>query len=110
MPRASLVITGEGTLDATSLGGKAPVALSGRSQSLGLSVVAAVGRSALTGEQCHRLGFEQVFQLVKLAESPEQSMRDAARLLEQTGRKIAEWFESWTAVTGAWITRTPRHD
>jgi len=45
---ADLVITGEGSLDAQSLAGKAPVGVARAAARLGVPVVAVAGRSALT--------------------------------------------------------------
>jgi glycerate 2-kinase len=89
---AQLIITGEGSLDASSLGGKAPVTVARRAHHRGTPVIVVVGRSTLSPEQRRQAGIDQIYQLVDLAESGEQSMRNAPLLLHRAGEQIAKRF------------------
>jgi glycerate 2-kinase len=98
---ARLVVTGEGSLDASSLRGKAPVTLARRAHRLGKPVMAVVGRSTLTPEQQREAGIDQVCQLIDLAGSSEHSMRQAPLLLQRAGQQIAKRFAAGTGSTAA---------
>jgi glycerate 2-kinase len=89
---ADLVVTGEGSLDASSLGGKAPVTLAMTAHRLGTLVVAVAGRSTLTPQQQREAGIDRVYQLLDLAGSAERSMREAPLLLRRAGTDIAAWL------------------
>ena len=86
---SSLIITGEGSVDATSLGGKAPIAVARRANRLGVPVIAVAGRSTLTTAQCREAGIEEVHELLELAGCSERSIREARSLLRQIGERIA---------------------
>src|SRR5262249_3490528 len=85
---AELVVTGEGSPDTSSLGGKAPVTLARTAQRLGTPVVAVAGRSTLTPQQHRAAGIDRVYQLPNLARSTERSMREAPLLLRRAGTDI----------------------
>lgn len=85
-----LVVTGEGSLDSQSLNGKAPIGVAQRAVEAGLRVVAVAGRVTLTGEQVRAVGFAQAYALTELEPDPRKSHRDAAALLREVGRRIAE--------------------
>jgi glycerate kinase len=85
---AELLVTGEGSLDSTSLAGKAPIAVARRGRALGVPVVAVAGRSTLSEAEARAAGFDAIDELVALAGSDERSMRDAAGLLSVVGRRI----------------------
>jgi glycerate kinase len=86
---AALVVTGEGSLDASSLAGKAPTTLARRAHRLGARVIAVAGRSTLTSDQRRTAGIDKIYQLTDLADSIETSMTQAAHLLERVGERIA---------------------
>ena len=88
---ADLVVTGEGSLDASSLGGKAPVTLARTAHRLG-TPVAVAGRSTLTPQQQREAGIDRVYQLLELAGSTDRSMREAPLLLRRAGTDIAAWL------------------
>ena len=84
-----LVITGEGSLDAQSLNGKAPIGVARAAQRLGVPVVAVCGRCVLNVDEVAGAGFRQVYALSDLEADPARSMRNAAALLERVGAAIA---------------------
>ena len=86
---ADLVITGEGSLDAQSLAGKAPVGVARAAARLGIPVVAVAGRSTLTEAELATAGITAVYPLSDLEPDPERSRAEAARLLRLTGQMIA---------------------
>ena len=86
---ADLVITGEGSLDAQSLAGKAPVGVARAAARHGVPVVAVAGRSTLTEAELATAGITAVYPLSDLEPDPERSRAEAARLLRQVGQMIA---------------------
>lgn len=92
LPGARLVITGEGRLDEQTLHGKAPAGVAARALAAGLPVVAVTGSCALSGEQIDAAGITAVHSLRELEDDPDVSMRDAARLLNRLGERIAHDF------------------
>ena len=86
---ADLVITGEGSLDAQSLAGKAPVGVARAAARLGIPVIAVAGRSTLTQPELATAGITAVYPLSDLEPDPERSRAEAAELLRQTGQMIA---------------------
>ena len=86
---ADLVITGEGSLDAQSLAGKAPVGVARAAARLGIPVIAVAGRSTLTEAELATAGITAVYPLSDLEPDPERSRAEAAELLRQTGQMIA---------------------
>ncbi|GAB3278002.1 glycerate kinase [Sinomonas notoginsengisoli] len=87
---ADLVVTGEGSLDAQSLAGKAPVGVAAEAVAHGIPVVAVCGRSQLTDPtDLQRAGFRAVRALTDIEEDVETCIRQAARLLRQVGIDLA---------------------
>jgi glycerate 2-kinase len=86
---ADLVITGEGSLDAQSLAGKAPVGVARAAARHGIPVIAVAGRSTLTQAELATAGITAVYPLSDLEPDPERSLAEAAELLRQTGQMIA---------------------
>lgn len=85
---ANLVITGEGSLDEQSLGGKTPLGVLRLAQREGVPVQVVCGRSLLTAEQLREAGFAAVHPLVDRVADPLLSMREAPRLLREVGAEI----------------------
>jgi len=88
-----LVITGEGTLDATSWGGKGPIGVAAAAHRRGVPCVAIVGQNDdVPGSQQSGI-FDTVISLVTADVPPEVAMRDAypllARAAEQLARSLA---------------------
>ena len=86
---AALVITGEGSLDAQSLSGKAPVGVARAAARRGIPVVAVAGRSTLTAAQLAAAGMTAVYPLIDLEPDPARCSAEASVLLKRVGRAIA---------------------
>jgi len=93
LPRAGLVVTGEGSLDAQSLAGKAPVGVLQRARAAGVPVVAVAGRSLLAPAQAAAAGFAAVHPLSALEPDPARSIAHARALLAEVGARLAvDWL------------------
>ncbi|MFL6054473.1 MAG: glycerate kinase [Actinoallomurus sp.] len=86
---ACLVITGEGSLDAQTLRGKAPVGVARAARQAGVPVVAVSGRRALSDEELQAAGFAASYALTDLEPDPERCMANAGPLLERLAEEIA---------------------
>ncbi|MEV7037553.1 glycerate kinase [Amycolatopsis sp. NPDC051061] len=89
LPRAGLVLTGEGSLDLQSLRGKAPMGVASAARTAGVPTVAVAGRSVLTTSELTAAGFTGAFTLTELEPDLERCVADAERLLERLGEHIA---------------------
>lgn len=87
---ADLVITGEGSLDEQSLGGKTPMGVANAAAAANVRAVAVCGRTVLNPEQLTTAGFERTFALTDLEPDVGRCIANAATLLEQVGRDIAD--------------------
>ncbi|WCD93606.1 glycerate kinase [Microbacterium sp. nov. GSS16] len=94
---ADLVITGEGSLDDQSLGGKTPLGVSAAAARAGKPVVAVCGRTTLDAAQAASAGFGKVYALSDLEPEPAKSMANAVPLLREVGRAIAADLPALTA-------------
>ncbi|MFE0464058.1 glycerate kinase [Kitasatospora sp. NPDC058965] len=86
---ARLVITGEGSLDAQSLRGKAPLGVAQLARRHAVPTVAVCGRLALTAQQAREAGFRATYALTSLEPDPRRCMSEVDALLEATGEQIA---------------------
>ena len=86
---ADFVITGEGSLDEQSLGGKTPVGVARAAATLGVPAIAVCGRTTLAEPAWRAAGFAQCFATLDRAPDAASSSRDAARYLSDIGRDIA---------------------
>jgi glycerate kinase len=86
---AALVVTGEGSLDAQTLHGKAPAAVAAAAQEKGIPVVAVAGRVALSAGELAAAGIGAAYALVDEAERPRESFESPGPLLEGIGARIA---------------------
>ena len=84
---ADLVITGEGSLDEQSLGGKTPLGVAMAAG--GIPVIAVCGRTTLSRQQAAAAGFEGVYALTDLELDVAKCIANAGPLLEQVGQNIA---------------------
>jgi glycerate kinase len=92
---ASLVITGEGSLDAQTLRGKAPagVARATRAASPGTPVVAVAGRCSLDAGLLTRSGLAGAYALSDIEPDMAASMANAGPLLEKLAQQVAaDWL------------------
>lgn len=86
---AELVITGEGSMDAQSLRGKAPVGVARAATRHGIPVVAVAGRVLLDEAEVAGAGFAAAYSLAELEPDPAASMARVAELLRQVGHRVA---------------------
>ena len=79
---ADLVVTGEGSFDAQSLGGKAPVGVARRAAAAGVPAVVLAGRlDRVDPRSLRAAGIVAAHDLSEVCDDPGQRMTDAARLL-----------------------------
>lgn len=88
LAEADLVVTGEGSLDEQTLGGKAPAGVAARAQRAGIPVIAVTGRCLLTPAQLRAAGFVAAYALTDLEPDPRVSMANAGALLRVVGARI----------------------
>lgn len=86
---ADLVVTGEGSLDAQSLRGKAPMGVVRRARAAGVPVVAVCGRTSLSVAELAAAGLTATWALTDLEPDVTRCITDAARLLEEVGVLVA---------------------
>ncbi|MCU1424583.1 MAG: glycerate kinase [Microbacteriaceae bacterium] len=86
---ADLVITGEGSLDEQSLGGKTPVGVAEAAARGGVPVYAVCGRTTLSPTQLRDAGFASTFALTDYEADVAVCMTNASALLERIGADIA---------------------
>ncbi|MGV9972757.1 glycerate kinase [Nocardia beijingensis] len=90
---ATLVVTGEGSLDQQSLHGKAPVGVCAAARKADVPVIVVAGRTLLGSDDIRAAGFAGSYALADLEPDPERSMAEAGALLERIGARIAaEWL------------------
>ncbi|WP_406063875.1 glycerate kinase [Streptomyces sp. NBC_01077] len=92
LERATLVITGEGSLDEQTLHGKAPAGVAAAARAAGKEVVAVCGRLALPPEALGKAGIRRAYPLAALEPDPAKSMANAGPLLEEASANIARDF------------------
>ena len=93
---ARLVITGEGSLDAQSLHGKAPVGVARTAARHGLPTIAVTGRCSLSATELRSGGLRAAYSLASLEPDSETSIGQAGRLLEDLAATVVgpEWLSS----------------
>ncbi|MEK9522398.1 glycerate kinase [Streptomyces sp. NPDC087908] len=92
LERATLVITGEGSLDEQTLHGKAPAGVAAAARAAGKEVVAVCGRLALSPEALGKAGIRRAYALTSLEPDPAKSMPNAGPLLEEVAAALARDF------------------
>ncbi|MGW7793846.1 glycerate kinase [Streptomyces bangladeshensis] len=90
LERASLVITGEGSLDEQTLHGKAPAGVAAAARAAGRTVVAVCGRLALPAEALLRAGISRAYPLTSVEPDVAKCIADAGPILERVAVRIAE--------------------
>ncbi len=86
---ADLVITGEGSLDQASLGGKAPVGVAARASKRNIPVVAVAGITKLNQDDLTRAGFDATYSLLEHEPDLHVCMHETARLLREVAARIS---------------------
>ncbi|WP_351222715.1 glycerate kinase [Streptomyces sp. NPDC002133] len=92
LSRATLIITGEGSLDEQTLHGKAPAGVAAAARAEGKEVVAVCGRLALPPEALGKAGIRRAYALLDLEPDPAVCMAQAGPLLERLAENIARDF------------------
>jgi len=85
-----LVVVGEGSLDAQTLHGKAPLGVARLAGAAGVKVVAVCGRRSLSDEELRAAGIAAAYACADLEPDPVRCMAEAAALVERLGRRLAE--------------------
>lgn len=91
MQGVSLVITGEGQIDAQTLYGKTPIAVAQLAKSNGIPVVAIVGKIGPEVEAIYKAGIDAVFSICDGPRSDDFCRTQAKILLTQTSINIARF-------------------
>jgi glycerate 2-kinase len=92
LPGARLVITGEGSLDAQTLHGKAPAGVATAARAAGIPVVAVAGRSLLSPADLEPAGILAAYALTDIEPDPRRCMTEAGPLLERLAMQVAlDW-------------------
>jgi glycerate kinase len=90
MARGSrLIITGEGSLDAQSLRGKAPAGVARAARELAVPVVAVSGVCELNAQQLQEAGFAAAYSLTDLEPDVDRCIAHAGPLLEVLAERVA---------------------
>ncbi|MYT71616.1 glycerate kinase [Streptomyces sp. SID8367] len=89
LDRATLVITGEGSLDEQTLHGKAPAGVAAAARAAGIEVVAVCGRLALPAEALGRAGIRRAYPLTDVEPDVSRCIADAGPILESVAERIA---------------------
>ncbi len=84
-----LVITGEGSLDAQTLGGKAPLGVARAAGRRGVPVAVVAGQVRLTPGELAAAGFAAAYSLAEIEPDLAVSVAMAGELLGRVGRQIA---------------------
>jgi glycerate kinase len=86
---ASLVVTGEGSLDRQTLSGKAPAGVARAAADQGIPCVAVSGRCQLSAVELAGAGISAAYALTDLEPDPARCMADAAPLLRRLAHRVA---------------------
>lgn len=89
LPGASLVITGEGSLDEQTLHGKAPAGVAAAAAQAGIPVVTVSGRLALDPDRLRAAGIEAAYALTDIEPDVRRCVADAGPLLERLATTLA---------------------
>lgn len=92
LDRATLVITGEGSLDEQTLHGKAPAGVAAAARAQGIEVVAVCGRLALPAEELGRAGIRRAYALTDIEPDVSRCIANAGPLLEELAERIGRDF------------------
>jgi glycerate kinase len=90
LDQADLVITGEGSMDAQSLTGKAPIALAEAARERGIPVIVVAGRILVTFEDLAAHGVVAAAQLLDVAAGPDDAVANAGKYLAWATTQVLE--------------------
>ena len=89
---ADVVVTGEGSVDAQTLRGKAPAGVAAAARAAGVPVVLVCGRNEVGAEELAAAGVVAVHELAELEPDPARSQARVVELCEQVGERLgAGW-------------------
>ncbi len=92
---ARLVITGEGSLDAQTLHGKAPAGVARAAAAAGVPVVAVAGVATLAERDLRRTGIAAAYTLTGIQPDLRRCMTDPGPLLEDLAERLAhDWLRT----------------
>ncbi|MYW66813.1 glycerate kinase [Streptomyces sp. SID8379] len=94
LAKATLVITGEGSLDEQTLHGKAPAGVAAAARAAGIEVVAVCGRLALAPDALGRAGIRRAYALTEVEPDVARCIAEAGPILEDVAERIAADFLS----------------
>ena len=97
---ADLVVTGEGSLDAQSLAGKAPIGVARAAASASVRVVAVAGRLQLSAAQLRDAGIAAAYPLTDLEPDLNRCIANAGPLLRRVGAQIANGLAQLDSESG----------
>lgn len=90
---ATVVITGEGSLDRQSLGGKLPTGVARAAGRAGVPTIAVAGVTSLSSEALTDAGFAQTYTLQAIQPNLRRCMVEAGSLLSEIGQQVArDWL------------------
>lgn len=89
LPGASLVVTGEGSLDEQTLHGKAPAGVAAAAAKAGVPVVTVSGRLGLDRAQLERAGIAAAYALTDIEPDVRRCQAEAGPLLERLATNLA---------------------
>ncbi|MEH0637268.1 glycerate kinase [Streptomyces bottropensis] len=92
LEKATLVITGEGSLDEQTLHGKAPAGVAAAARAAGKEVVAVCGRLALPPAALGRAGIRRAYPLTEVEPDVRRCIADPGPILEQVAERIGRDF------------------
>lgn len=97
--KANLVITGEGTLDKQTLGGKAPFAVAQHARRWGIPVIVIAGRIPLEDVDLLKKHFDIVLSLGNQPQSLEEALSKTEENLRRIGRELGDLLALGHAVS-----------
>jgi glycerate kinase len=90
LPGATLVITGEGSLDEQTLNGKAPAGVAAAAKAAGVPVVAVAGRLGLSPDRLRAAGIDGAYALTDIESDVRRCLTEAGPLLERLATRLAD--------------------
>jgi glycerate 2-kinase len=91
---ADLVVTGEGRLDARSLGGGVPLGVARAAAGHGVPVVALAGEVNVADRELRAAGFEEAHALLELEPDPARALAETGPLLERLAERVGRAWAS----------------